>query len=255
MRELIETLKLVKSNFILFVTAIIVDVASFIAYGFFTAPINLRIANYAAIIINKLGIIMAEKPTGLLKNLFNPELRPITTKLALLMLISFAVLYLVYCIFQGTSWWITTRISKKEHTYYEYFTKFAKLNLYWMAIFIAYKIIDFLISIRHTITTRVMENAPNIPGKILLAAAILLGITALYSYPTLKLTTLFKTPLKKSIPMLIACAALYIALDLGIKAAKIDTNTEKIIIAVIIIAIFNIIKIYTARITNVHTRT
>ncbi len=249
-----ETLKLIQKNFFLFITAIIVDVTFFIAYGFFTAPITNKIIEHAALITNKLSIIMAEQPTGILKHLFDPEIQPITIKLGLLITLMFIVTYIIYCIFQGTSWWITTLITKKGYKYHKYLQGFAKINLYWMLGYIIYKILDVIISVKFVVLQKITENAINIEGKILFAGLLLLGITALFSYPTLKAGTLYRTPLRKSLPILFISAIAYIAIQFIIQyLGKINIHAALITGAILIFTAANYIKIYTAK--NVHAHT
>jgi len=254
---MIETLKLIKNNLLLFATAIIVDITFFIAYGFYTARIIDKIIAHATLITNKLSVIMAEQPTGLLKHLFDADIKPITIKLGLLIILLFAITYVIYCIFQGTSWWFTTKIAGKKDTYRDYLLGFARINLIWMAGYIIYKILDFTLSLRFVLLQKIIENTTNTGGKILFAAALLLGITAFFSYPTLKTGTLFKTPLKKSLPILLAGAAFYIAIQILLpQINKINTQAALIIGTALLFTTINFIKIHTTKATeNVHTRT
>ncbi|VVB81674.1 Uncharacterised protein [uncultured archaeon] len=253
---MIETLKLIRKNLLLFITAIVVDVTFFIAYGFYTAKIGEKITAYATLIINKLSIIMAEQPTGLLKHLFDAEIKPLTINLGLLVIIFFATTYILYCIFQGTSWWFITKINEKKDRYHNYLLGFARINLIWMAGYIIYKILDVIISVRYALMQKIAENATNTGGKILFAAALLLGITAFFSYPTLKPGTLFRTPLKTSILILIIGVAFYIAIQLMLpQINKINAQAALIIGTIILFTGINLVKVYTTRATNVHTRT
>ena len=252
-----ETLKLILRNKLMFITAIAVDIAFFIAYGFYTGPVSSKLISYAALITKELSIIMAKQPTGLLKHLWTPEIRPLTVNLALLIIIFFAITYLIYNIFQGTNWWVITEIAGKKNKYHKYLLGFAKINTIWMAGYVVYKIIDFITAVRYTLVQKIIENTPNTGAKIIFAAALLLGITAFFSYPTLKTGTLFKTPLKKSLPILITAAVFYIAIQILLpQINKINTQAALIIGTALLFIAINFIKIHTTKATeNVHTRT
>lgn len=244
-----EALKQIKKNTMLFITAAIIDIIFLLAYGFYTAPIKNQILTHAALITSKLAVIMAEKPTGILKQAFAPEIRPYTIKLIIIILILFITTYLVYVISQGTSWWITTRIAGKKHKYHEYMKEFAKINLIWLAFYAAYKILQLIITTRQTIIQKITETTGT-TNNILFGMALLIGITAFFSYPTLKTTTLLKTPLHKTLPI--------IAIGLGsyliIQIITTQITNPKIALATGIILLFPTI-IFTKILTiqNVHT--
>lgn len=249
-----ETIKLILRNKLMFITAIVVDITFFIAYGFYTGPVSAKLISYAALITKELSIIMAEQPTGLLKHLWTPEIRPLTVNLTLLIIIFFAITYLIYNIFQGTNWWVITEIAGKKNKYHKYLIGFAKINLIWLAGYIIYKIVDFITAVKYTLMQKIIEDTPNTGAKIILAAAILLGITAFFSYPILKAGTLFRTPLKTSLPIIITAGVFYIAIQILLpQINKINTQATMIIGTALLFIAINFIKVNTAK--NVHART
>jgi len=128
-KELINSLACLKKNPLLVILASIVDAVFFVAYGFFSSPIGDQIAAHAILISNKVSPMIAAGQTGIVYKLFQDPLRAITGKLFIILFMYFAVLYLVYVIFQGCSWYIATQISKKKPRFKEYFIGFAKLNV------------------------------------------------------------------------------------------------------------------------------
>ena len=168
-KELISSLFLLKKNAFWLVMAALIDALFFIAWGFFTSPIKEKIVEHSVLIANQLSTIMAGRGTGILAHMFSPELRPMTGKLILLILLLFGVMYIIYNVFQGTSWWMATKIAGKNYTYRHYMLGFAKINLVWLAGYTLYKLLDVVISLRHLIIEKISPGAPNIAGKILLA--------------------------------------------------------------------------------------
>ena len=239
------------------VMACIIDALFFIAYGFFTFPIKEKISENAILIANKLGPMMAEKQAGILQHLLGPELRGQTGILLILICILFLILYLIYTIFQGTTWWMASQISHQKETYKKYFLGFAKINLIWITGFIIYKILDTFISLRAVLIQKIVPGAPNIAAHILLLALIFLVITAVMSYPKQKAKQIFKTPWKITIPLIALSASIYLTARYIIQllSTVVPLTFSFLIAMIIIFPIIIYVKVYITRvITHVHTR-
>ena len=62
-KELINSLYLLKKNIFLFFIAAVIDALFYVASGFFTSPIKDNILEHSVLISNQLSKIMAEKGT------------------------------------------------------------------------------------------------------------------------------------------------------------------------------------------------
>lgn len=253
-KELINSLSLLKKNGFLLVTAAIIDAVFFVAYGFFTGPVSRKISEHAILLSNNLSPLLAEQHAekGILELLFTAQLRPLTFKLTLLILLLFAISYIIYCIFHGTSWWMAAKIAGQKWKYREYVLGFAKVNLIWLAFYIIFKLFDTFFSIRHLLIEKIIPNSPNLASKVLWAALILLSLAAFFSYPTLKAKTLFKTKLKTSAPLAVLCAAFFIiAWTLPMTIARWTKPEIGFLLGLILLfPTIILIKVYSTRVLN-----
>ena len=206
-RELFASLSLVRKSAFLFVVAVIVDAFFFIAYGFFTAPVNNKIVEHSVLLANALSPLIASGQSGLLFKLFEGALAPLTGKLIILICMLFAITYAVYCAFHGTSWYLAQQIARRNVTFRHYFLGFAKINILWMAGCVVYKLLDVVIALRHQLIVKFTPGAPNIAGTILLAGLLVWVFLAFFSYPTLRAKTALELPLRVSFPLVLLSGA------------------------------------------------
>ena len=213
---------------------------------------------HSILISNKLSTILAgeQARTGILGHLVGPELSPLTGKLILLILLLFVVIYVLYNIFHGTSWWMATQIAETKWKYKEYMLGFARVNLIWIFGYILFKLFDVILGMRHLIIQKFSPGAPNIAGKVLLVALVLLAIAAFLSYPKLKARTIFKTPLRISVPLLILSASMFLAAQFILNnIGKASVDVALIVGIILLFPTMNLIRTYAIRvISHVHTR-
>jgi len=262
-KELINSLHLIKKNAFWLVIASLTDAVFLLAYGFFTTPVSEKIVEHSVLVANKLSEVMAGKfPTGVLFKLFGPELRPLTFKLILIILLLFLVIYLVYTVFQATSWYIATIIAGKEYSYKQYLLGFARLNILWMGGYLLYKILDVILGLRYIIIRQIVPGAPNIAGKVLLAAFVFFILAALFSYPLLKAKTIFKTPWRISLALVILCTSMFLAARFILDKTAYygfmyyHTFTPAYVVGLLLLfPTITLIKVYATRVlSNVHAR-
>jgi hypothetical protein len=255
-KELINSLHLLKKNAFWLVMAALIDAVFFVAWGFFTSPVKDKIVEHAVLISNQLSTIMAGKGTGILAHMLSPQLRPMTGKLVVLIAALFIVMYLLYSAFHGTSWWMATKIAGRNYKYRNYMLGFAKINLLWLACYALYKLLDIIISLRHLILEKLSPGTPNIAAKILLVLVILLFITAFLSYPMLKIGTLFTTPFKITAPLVIISASIYLTTQFILNnISKLSLDAALITGLLLLFPAITLIRVYVTRVlTNVHTR-
>ena len=255
-KELINSLHLLKKHAFWLVIAAFVDAVFFVAWGFFTTPIKDKILEHAVLIANELSVLMSQKQAGVLGHLISPELRPLTGKLVFLIFLLFAVIYVIYSAFQGTTWWMATQISEKKWKYRDYLLGFAKVNLIWIGASAIYKFLDVIIGLRHLLIEKFAPGTPNIAGKVLFVAIALLSAAAFLSYPTLKAKTIFKTPLKISAGLILLSASIYLATQFILNSiSKASLDLALVAGLILLFPVIILIKVYAIRvISNVHAR-
>jgi hypothetical protein len=257
-KELINSLILIKQQPFWLVMAALADAVFFIAWGFFTSPVRNKIVEHAVLIANQLSTIMAgqELPSGILEHMLSPALRPMTAKLTIIILTLFVTIYVLYTAFHGTSWWMAAQIAKKDHSYRKYLLGFAKINLLWLLLYTIYKFLDVIVSVRHVVIEKILPGTPNIGAGILFAALLFLGITAVFSYPLLKAKTLFKIPINISAPLIVISASLFLATQFILNLiGKLNVDAALAAGLLLLFPVMTLIRVYITRvITNVHTR-
>jgi hypothetical protein len=259
-KELIDSLYSIKKNPFWLIMASLTDALFFLAWGFFTTPVRDKIVEHSVLVANQLSAIVAEQqgkiPTGILKHLIGPQLWPLTAKLLFLIFLLFIIIYLVYNAFHGTSWWMATNIAGEKWTYRQYVLGFAKINLLWITAFIIYKLLDVILGLRYLIIQKFAPGAPNIAGKMLFAALVLLVLAAFFGYPKLKTKTLFATPLRISIPLIILCTSIYLTAQFILNSiGKLSVDAALIAGLLLLFPTITLIKVYAIKvISHVHTR-
>lgn len=259
-RELITTLSLFRKNPFWLVIASVIDALFFLAWGFFTTPVSDKILAHSVLLANQLSDMMRQQgrvPTGLLVKLFGPELWPYTAKLLTLIFVLFVVSYLIYTIFHGSSWMIATQIAGEKRTYGKYMLGFAKINLLWMLCYIIYKFFDVIAGLRHVLINKIAPGAPNIAGNVLLGILAVVFVSAIFSYPQLKAKTLFKTPLRVSIPLIVLSTSIYLCAQFILNMiSKANLNTALLFGLIILFPTMNLIRVYITRVlSHVHAHT
>jgi len=258
-KELGNAFILLKKNPFWLVIASVIDAVFFLAYGFFTTPVSDKIIEHSVLLTNQLSDLLRQTggvPTGLLAKLFGPELWPYTAKLLSIILILFVVIYILYVIFHGSSWWMATHIAGEKEKYGKYMAGFAKINLFWIACLIIYRFLDVIISLRYLLIQKIAPGAPNIAGKVLFAVLLLAVIAAFFSYPFLKIKTLFKTPMRTSIPLIILSTSIYLCAQFILNMiGKANVNAALLAGLIILFPTMNLIRVYATRVlSHVHAR-
>jgi len=247
MKYIKKTVNIIRENKLKFIAIAVIDALFFIAYGFFTQPIQQKLTEYAILISNQISKLLAERPKGIMIYLFEETVKNYTYKLILLLMILFLTTYLVYAIFQGTSWWLAGK-----QKYRKYFLNFAKINLLWAGIYALYKITDLFIGLRQVVIQKINPGAINISGIILNSIFVFIIMLAFISYPNNKIKQFFTTPLKKTIPLILFSIILYgIAISLIKIISKFIPTTASLLIALAIL--FPIIAFIKIHATNVIT--
>ena len=209
-RELLASVDAVRANPLLVFIAAVIDAVFFFAWVFVTTFISDSLIAHAVLISNKLSPLLAQKKTGLLKYLFEPDISPLTEKFIVLFALFFIVSYALYVIFQAASWWLANSVAGQKQSFRKYFLGFARINLTWFAGYAVFKILDILAGLRYVVIKRFAPDAPDLAGSFLLVLFVFLFIAAWLSYPTFKRKTFFKAPVSVTAPLLFLSLCLFL---------------------------------------------
>jgi len=211
----------VRAHAWLVLASVLLDVGFFFSLGFFTTPIKDKLLEQVIVIGSLLSQQAKETGralgnSGLLQQLFQPEIKPYTINVLLLFLSMVVVTYVVYVIFQGSAWAAARNIASKKTVLRTYLLGFARVNLLWGILYLVYLVLDLIASLRHRIIELVVKTTvPDLLGTGLFIAAVIVGLIALLSYPQLSIRNAFRSVLdvKRIIPMYALLAVIYLVLD------------------------------------------
>lgn len=132
----------------------------------------------------------------------------ITTALSINMAIYFAIIFVTYVLIQGTNWWIAKKYFDSPK-YFKTILSFAKINIFWFALFVVFKLTDFILNLRYRLLESLQPGTIDIAGNTMLVLFYLgLGI-ATFGYAKQKTFAYFKIPFKKSSMILLTGALLF----------------------------------------------
>lgn len=254
-RELIKSLKLLRKYPFFLIIAAFIDAAFFFVQAFLKTPVSDQIAANTVLIGNKLSPLLAAQETGLLAKLFTGEFKPLTGKLIVLILLYFFIVYIVYVIFHGTTWFLASRIAEQKTKYRKYFWQFAKINIFWLGLFVLWKLLDILVGLRRVVIDKFAPGTPNIMGGMLMIALVILCISAVFSYPRFRKKEFFAMPIKTTIPVLILAATSYLVPLFVVNTLGRTPDTAILLGIIILFPAMVLVKVYLTRvITHVRTR-
>ncbi|MBI1969638.1 hypothetical protein HYS48_02995 [Candidatus Woesearchaeota archaeon] len=168
--------------------AMLTDILFFLAYGFFSAPLYLKIYEYSEVLFGELAVsspglltsYAAGESFGVLLRQ-NPALQAIFWKLIALYVLTFLVLYAVYCLFQGFAWRMAFAVLE-EIPLQQFLKQFFFANILWMLFYILYHFLSLLVLYQSTVAERYASEQPIFLQGSLLVYAFLLSYFAFLSY-------------------------------------------------------------------------
>ena len=140
---------IIDSPFLLFCAAVI-DILFFVALGGILGFFSERILYYVTHAGNLVssysqGLSAADSPASIMGLLSNAGAMPSAQQAAWLTLGLFAALFSAYCLFQGTAWFLASRMgnnrNKQAVHWAGFIREFAVITLPWFALFIIYNAI------------------------------------------------------------------------------------------------------------------
>lgn len=251
MNQLLNAWQRVKERPLLLVFGSITDAIFFISIGLFTAPVSTLMIEQFSKLAQEFSKGLAQSNEQIFTTLATSS---ITFALLSNIAIYFAILFTIYTIFQGTSWYIAHKYFRKTH-YLRSILNFFKINLFWFALYVIYKLLDFLIDLRYRLLERLQPETINIAGHIMLALFFIgLGLAS-FSCAREKTFAFFRVPIKKSSELMITGALLFfIPYSIFYALGNINLTLSIILSAFILLPMLTYLRVYLMEELNVHTR-
>jgi hypothetical protein len=110
------------------------------------------------------------------------------TKVGVVVAVMTFMLYLVYCVLQGVSWWIAGKASGRKQGLQEYLKPFFKINILWTVLFLGINLALYGITLMH----RTKQLEVPTPFTLLFTVAFALLFALAFASYTSKETTIKK---------------------------------------------------------------
>lgn len=135
-----------KENILQLSFPLLSDLLFLFLYGFFVIGF---IAYNVAVQLFKFGVEItksSQMPSTFSQMILQENAKPVLIKAFIFILLMVVITYILYCIFQGFSWWYCRKISglKKQPKLKNYIKEFYKVNILWFVLFVIYIFISFL---------------------------------------------------------------------------------------------------------------
>lgn len=229
----------------------VTDALFFVALGLFTSPVSVIMVEQFSKIAQEFSKGIAQEQPELFNVLANSN---VTTALFVNIMIYFAIIFLTYTIIQGTSWFIAKKYFHSPK-YFKTIITFAKINLFWFALFIVYKLTDFLFNLRFRLLESLQPGTIDIAGNIMMILFFVGLGAASFGYAKEQTFTYFKTSFKKSSTILITGALLFfIPYAIFYAIGIINMTASAWASAIILLPLMTYLRVYLMEELNVHPR-
>jgi hypothetical protein len=228
----------------------ITDALFFVSLGLFTTPVSVIMVEQFSKIAQEFSRGLAQEQPELFNVLANSN---VTTALFVNITIYFAIIFATYILMQGTSWWIAKKYFHSEK-YVKSILVFAKINLFWFALFIVYKLTDFLFNLRFRLLERLQPGTVDIAGNVMIVLFFIGLGAATFGYAKNKTFEYFKTPIKKSSIILLTGALLFfIPYAIFYAIGTINMTVSLWTSAIVLLPLLTYLRIYLMEELNVHS--
>lgn len=162
-------------------SCILLDILFFVVYGLLSAPIFAKLTDYTILVGAFVSQTLKSGGRNYINNksvfdiLTSEQVLPFFTKFLLLLLLLGAIIYFLYCIFQGIIWKLASSLAGYDLEWAEYIKAFARTNILWFGIFVVYYFGSLFFQIRTTVLTKINPSyAPNFFWEVLFGTAIII---------------------------------------------------------------------------------
>lgn len=202
--QFIESFRLIRKRPGLFALNLLVDFAFLIVFSavyiFFAIGIMDKIHSLADSVTREVlqNVQPAENVFGMLLQVsaLKPQLGLIVSMLFYLII----ALFLVWLVFQATSWWLSFKINKIKADFFSHFASFTLFNFIWWALFVLVVYGFFRLSFHNLLYSGINQTAINCIAVLLLIIISYFELASYSIYGKLKetLRKLFRVAIKKA---------------------------------------------------------
>lgn len=238
--RLVKAFELLKGSLLLLAAAVAIDFVGFFMLGFSTEYITEAIRNSAVVVANVIaeGVRLGVQQ-GIMNALSNPATRGYLLKLLFLNVILALIVFILYSLFQGTNWWIASKVAGVKQLWRKRVFGLARANTFWFLLLTLYFIINIYIDVRSIVVEKLTSQPHfNFAGTFAGIVAVALAYFALITQATGSRKTAWQKGFKHPfvfIPAFVIAAVLVLAADFIVKNAGLLIGTAGTIIAGIII--------------------
>ncbi len=203
---------LVRRNIKLILSIAALDVFFIYLYSFISSYFKENIFSSIAKVTPDL-VQKAKSGISLINYFWQSNVRSEIIINGLLLIIS---VYLLYALFQGTTWALAHKITGKKVGFGKYLTYFAKVNTLWLVLFLTFLLVDLYLTIDAKLSGRTGLQTSIIPAYANIAFFFAILYFALNSYVTPSLKKSFLVGWKRKqelIPRFLFILVIYLVID------------------------------------------
>lgn len=210
---------------------IVLEAFFFIFYGFVRAGLFTKLLEY----LSALGISFIRT-----SNLAS------SGQILSLALVTIVSLFLIYCVFQGTIWWLCHWLLKVKEDYSSYLLSFSRVSLWWGLLILIYNIISLAVFIRSTVSKQPESTATIVLLNIFLAVIAYFAVIS-YSTRPHSIRKSVVIGVKDSIfiiPYFVIVAAVFAALYFALSAVQASYIASLILQIVLVLPALAVSRMY-----------
>jgi hypothetical protein len=157
-KNIIITLRLIIKNKVFLIYSVLADLLFLFLYGMLTSSFYqeilfniLRISEEAG----RYSIIKGDSASNLISSLKNyPEINIYINKILFNIFVIIIIVYFLYSILQGFSWFVANKVVNKKADFLSYFKKFFLINLLWFLLYNIYNFLNIILGFRQNYAQR-----------------------------------------------------------------------------------------------------
>ena len=160
--------------------AILCDIGFFFAYGFLSAPLIEALIEQSVLVAGGIGqLLRAQQFGSFFELLFDSSVRNHSLALLGIMAALGGLAYVLYVVFEGTSWYsVWSIVHQGKGSWTSYVKSFAKVNLVWFSIYYVYFGITTILDVRGAVISSLTKEAASTSVQGLLLGLVLVCLSA-----------------------------------------------------------------------------
>lgn len=229
----------------------LLDIIFFVAYGFLTAPLLENLTTHVLVIgaflSQKMSAVADRTRPAIIDALFQPPVSRYTWQFIGLLVILAVAVFVLFCIFQGITWYLAGRLDKSKMHWRVFLLNFARVNLLWFGLYFLWQCISTVIDMRRIAIEKVLGQPASGAGIAMAVILVALAYFAIVSYPILNIKKAFSIGTKRFdllVAGLIVLAQLYIGNVLVKLLARVNLKLAFIVGVIVMLVLLSWSRAY-----------